>query len=321
MASKFNNKTLLIVLAALAVIYVVSTFLRKQSRTKTTLKTDIVNVDTAAVTQFTIHKENPITFSRAGNNWQVSSGGVTDDANTNLVQNVLSTLMSIKAERLVAKSSDKWAEYNLSDSTATRVTVTEGDKGQSLDLYIGRFNYQPPPQGQNQFQQRQQGISGSTYIRLGEGEEVYSTEGFLTMTFSQDFNSWRQTQFLKTTKSAITRVQFDYPADSSFVLTKMDSVWLVNDAPANQEAVDQYLSELTYKQDPNFADDFSAVGSPSHTLTIVGDNMDNIVVKAFANHDGNEYFIQSSMNPGATFRSARDGVYGDLFPGKEEFLE
>ena len=320
MANRFNNKNLLIALVALAVLYLMSNFFRNRTRTKTTLKTDIVQIDTAAITEFVINGENEVKFTRNNGEWQISSNGVTDEADKNSVNNILSQLIKVKADRIVTKSKDKWGEYQLTDSTATRVRVTENGK-QTLDLFVGRFQYQPPPQGQQQNQfQRQPQIQGSTYVRLGEGDEVYSTEGFLAMTFGQDFNSWRQGQFIQAVKANIRNLKFDYPADSSFVLSRPDSLWMLNGAAVDQSKVDSYLSGLIYKQDKNFADGFSPLGAPTHSLTIAGDNMTDVVVKAFADHENDQYFLQSTVNPGATVESKKTGLFGQLFVDKGNFI-
>ena len=323
MANKFNNRTLLIVLVALAALYFLSNFLQSRSRTKTSLNTELVTIDTSAITEFTVDNENPVKFTRNGNQWQVTSNGITDEADINSVNTLLSQLLTIKAERLVANSSDKWGEYQLTDSTATRVTVIEGGKGETLDLYVGRFQYRPPAQTQqNQFQQQQPQIQGSTYVRVGGDEKVYATEGFLAMTFSGGFKTWREGQFLRATKSNIRQVQFDYPADSSFVLARPDSLWTLNgEIIENQNSVDTYLNNLVYKQDKNFTDNFSGVGVPTHSLTISGDNMTNIVVKAFADHTNDYYYLQSTLNPGATVESKKGGLFGQLFVDKSKFLE
>lgn len=321
MANKFNNKTLLIVLAALVVLYFGSQFLQKRSRAKTTLKTDIVQIDTAAITSFIIDKDNKVEFKRNGNTWQVSSNGVTDEADPGVVNNMLAQLLAIKAERLVSNSSEKWGEYQLTDSAATRVQVTENNSDQTLDLYIGRFQYQPPPQNQqNQFQQRQPQITGSTYIRLGEGDAVYSTEGFLTMAFGQEFNTWREGKFIQTVKSNIKRIQFDYPADSSFTLAKVDSLWAVDGVVGNQDEIESYLDNLVYKQDKTFVDDFQPAGTPSHAITIAGDNMADVKVTVYADYENDAFYMQSNQNQGATIKSIRRGLFESLVVDKARFL-
>lgn len=321
MANKVNNKTLILVLAALAGIYFLSQFFQNRSRQKTALKTDIIAIDTSAISELKIKGQDEVTFKREGSSWTITSNGITDQADINSVNSILIQLLGIKADRLVATSSDKWSEYQLTDSTATRVSIKEGAK-ESLDLYVGRFQYRPPAGGQqNQFQQRQPQITGSTYLRLGEGDEVYATEGFLAMTFSQGFNTWRQGEFVKAVKSNIRQVQFDYPTDSSFVLSQVDSLWTINGVDIDQAKADQYLNRLVYKQDKNFVDNFNPAGPVTHTLTISGDNMENIIVKAYADYENDRFHLQSTLNPNATIESKKVGLFSQLFESQAYFNE
>jgi hypothetical protein len=154
---------------------------------------------------------------------------------------------------------------------------------------------------------------------MSNKDEVYAVEGFLAMTFNQDFNNWRNQVLLALNKENITRVTFDYPQDSGFVLVKQDSVWLVDGMAPDSAGTARYLSSLTRKSGSDFADNFSPVTAPDYQLTIEGMNMQAVTLRAYHRSD-NEYILHSSVNPQSYFISRPDGLFRDLFKPKSAFL-
>jgi len=142
-------------------------------------------------------------------------------------------------------------------------------------------------------------IVGTSYYRKVDEKEVYTTEGFLSFTFNQDFNSWRDQRLLQLNKKDITRLNFDYFADSSFTVQKVDSVWMIGSLKADSLKMANYFDKLRNQRKSVFKDNFHPGNQPACQLTIEGNNMNTIVLKAY--DDNGEWMFNSSINPESYF--------------------
>ena len=321
MAGKFNNRTLIIILILLAGVFLVSRYFRSKT-SEGNLKNLQVKIDTAKIDRISIYpkaeNQEEIRFTRMGDLWTVQKGEIVAEAEAYAVRNIFSEILTIKPEQLVATAREKWSEFYVNDSLGTRVVMNEGKKTR-LDMMIGRFNYQPAPGGYETGYGQNYG-RGITYVRLSDENEVYAIEGFLAMTFNQDFNSWRNQVLLTLTKENITRITLDYPMDSGFVLIAQDSLWLIDGMFPDSAKMAQYLNSLSRKSGSEFADDFSVVTAPDYQLTIEGNNMQAVTVKAYL-RPPNEYILNSSLNPKSFFVSGKEGLFRDLFKSRSELLK
>ncbi len=312
MSGKFNNRNLLIVLLGLAGILVLTrVFTAKKA--ERTLDADLVEIDTGRISNILIYPQaeqgTELAFSRNGSSWNVTKDELSVPADKNSIGHVLDELMNLKADRLVARSQEKWPEFHVNDSLGTRVLIKEGKKT-TLDMIIGRFNYQPPTGGYSA--SGQQYGTGITYVRNSDEDEVYAVEGFLAMSFNQGFNNWRDQTVCRLTRDQITRVIFEYPADSGFVAQKLDMNWTINGILADSTSMAQYLDGLSRKTHVEFADGFSPLSNPVYQVTFEGMNMDPLLIRVYSQL-GDELILHSSINPESYFRITRDGVFRDIF--------
>lgn len=318
MSKRINNKVLIAFLAGLVIIFLATNYFRKHN-SKTSLKTDSIAIDTSQVSKISIQKvakgSEEIIFSKNSQDWQVSQGTISSSLKSGNINTVLGQLNQLKIERLVAKTKDKWTTYQLKDSTATKVTV-EDNQGEVTTIYLGKTKYNNPT---NQYQQYRP--SGSTYIRLNNDPKVYSVKGLLSTTFNRDFNSWRNSDFLKVDKNSVTKIQFDYPEERSFTLHKKDTVWNVEEVIADSTKVAQYLNALSYKSNSKFADDFIPKSKADHTLRIEGNNMTETIIEAYTDTVSNTFYLKSTMNPQVFFESDSTGIFKQLFISKDHFIE
>lgn len=322
MGKKFSNRTLFLLLGGLVVIFVVTNMLRKTSQ-KSTFKSELVALDSAAVESISIfpatEKGVEIKIVKQDGGWKVSSNGISGDLQEGVIQRILSDLLSIKPKRLAGRSEDQWEKYQLSDSAATRVRVSELGKGQTLDLYVGKFTYQQPQGGGNPYGGQQQ-IIGTTYVRLAGEKEAYAIDGFLAMTFNQNFNAFRNANFLRSDKESIGKITFSYPADSGFVLAKTAEGWMINEAIADSMAVQNYLGLLNNRPNRDFADSFKPTTNPDYSIVIEGDNMSAINLGCYL-APGGSYFLSSTLNPGVYFSSDSAGIAAQLFLPAQAFRQ
>jgi hypothetical protein len=319
MSKKYGNRILLVVFIILVGFFAVSKFIRS-SRMDRTFKTELVLVDTSRVTKIRLYpgSENheEIVFNRSGNLWTVQKGNVVSETGEGSVENMLNEIIRIKPQRLAANSEEKWKEYQVTDSLATRIKIEEEDGKVTLDMLIGRFSYK---QQENPYPAYGRGINGITYVRLADEKEVYAVNGFLSMTLNMGFNHWRNQLIIRTNKSNITKLSFKYPVDSGFVAIKHDTVWTVNNELADSAKIEQYLGTLSYQGNLSFVDGYSPTSNSDYVLTVEGNNMSPVVIQAFRGAE-DEFIINSNLNPPSFFRSEKTELFSKIFIRKEELF-
>ena len=307
MFQKVNNKILGIVFVILLLIGAFI-FVFDGGKTERTFREVLVDIDTSKVTEILIypksqnHKEVKLFKDKA--EWRVTlpSGGNAKVANQR-ISDLFTQFEAIKPKRLAARDESKWSELQV-DSTGSRVKVFQGSK-LSLDLVIGRFSFQQPR-------------TMNTFVRLYNDKDVYEVDGFLDMTFNQGANIFRDGTVIKSDYNTWQNLQFTYPADSSFQLTKSGNIWLLNNQPVDSAKTANYLTRLANLTNNSFADEVtvSANLTPTYTLSITTQDLQFIEVKGYK--DAASYFIHSSQNPETWFDGS--SLSNSIFAGKSAFL-
>ena len=298
-----SNKKLIIVFVVLVVAAVIIYF-PSSEKTERTFKTELVDVDTSAISEivispkklnggsYKIFKENDIWKSDLENGKTVS---VPKEKADRLIDQIL----SIKPLRLASRSKSKWAEFEV-DTSATRLVVKEGSTT-TLDVMIGKFLFQQPR-------------SVSTYVRLSEETDVYLVEGFLSMSFNQDANSYRNNTIVSGDSKSWDQLAFSYPADSSFQMTKIEDKWFSNNIQLDSANTEKYLSGLSRLNNSNFVDDINvSTLTPEYRLTISSEG------NTFATVSGYKIdtllVVNSSMNSESYFDASQNKFIEKLFVG------
>jgi hypothetical protein len=315
MSNRFNNKTLLLIFAGLAVLFILTRLTRTGQGEKSMI-TELAVIDTSRISEISLYPVietgQELRFTREGNLWRIGRGNNSAPANSQAVQSVLAEIRALEAQQLVSRDPNQWDEYQVTDSSGTRIVITEGSRV-ALDMIVGRFQYQPPPQGSyNTYGQNQ--VSGKTYVRLSGEDEVYAVDGFFALSVNQGFDRWRDNTLTRLNKNSLTRIHFDYPADSGYIAQKSASGWLVAGLPADSATMERYLNRISRTSFSQFADGFQPDGSPDFQLTLEGDQMGSVVVRAYAQADSS-IILQSSMNPETWFRTGDSDRIREIFPG------
>ncbi len=305
-----NNTKLLYIFLTLVAIWVILHF-SSWGKKDRSFRAELVEIDTAAVDAISLfpraEEGAEIRFTRTDEGWTVVHDGVTAEADNAAVDRLLGQLLTVKPERLAGKSETSWTEYQVTDSTGTRIQIEENGRI-TLDLILGRFSFQQATR------------LATTYVRLYNEDEVYAVDGFLNMSVNQGFSAWRNRTFVRVDPASLTRLTFNYPADSGFVLTQAPKGWQINGTRADSGAVASYLTALRALANDRFAEIPDAPpASPDLQLQIEGNNMTTVTVNAFAQPDG--YLLHSSLNPNAYFTGGTDGVFNTLFKGSSHFSE
>ncbi len=320
MSKKFNNRNLLLIFIGLAVLLLITRFTGTR-KTESSLITDLAAVDTSQVNSFSIYPVaedgQEIRFTREGPAWRVKRGELSAPANLTGIRSILAEIASLEVQQLVARDPDKWETYQVVDSMGTRLVVREGNKV-SLDMIAGRFQYQPPPQNSyNMYGQNQ--VTGKTYIRLSGADEVYSVDGFFALSVNQGFNRWRDNTLTRINKANLSRIRFDYPSDSGFVAQKSENGWMVAGLPADSAAMQSFLNRISRTTFSEFEDGFKPAGDPDYQLSLEGDNMSPVMVRAFSLQDST-FVMNSSLNPETWFKTDDAERFEGIFPGSAELL-
>ncbi|NTW31169.1 MAG: DUF4340 domain-containing protein [Bacteroidetes bacterium] len=317
MLKKFNNKILLVIFAILAVLVVIVLFYENKNGDRT-FKSDLFTVDSAKVTLINIYpktKNNKaITLVKTGKNWEIKTNNKTFPADSTAIQRILHTLAHIKAERVAGIDKSSWANFEITDTSSTHVVV-EQDKETVADFRIGKYTFTQS----NERQYRQNNVKVNSHIRVAGDDRVYVVDGFLNMMFSDQASQYRNGIVFRFNKEQLTKLTFNYPADSSFTLTKSGNKWLVNDQPADSAEVERYFNSIANTVDSEFADDELKIPTSTHKLKIEGNNMPAIEVNGVSDTLSKKYFINSTYNLSASFASSNSYLYNKIFASKNKF--
>lgn len=309
-----NNKTLLFIFLGLLAIYGLSqVFTGKRT---SNFNTELIKIDTTQITQIIIQTKPPsreeIMLQKEAKAWIVSNGTVNTTATLTAVNALLSNLQLIKTKYIAANSEEKWADYEVGEQQGIRIQLF--NKGTLIEDFItGRFTYD------------QQAQTGTSYIRLASGKEVYAVDGFQTLTLGQGFNSYRN------------RVLSNLPPEvgfNGFHLEKQDTVlqfiktptgWMIGEQALDSAKVVAYLQQFGNLRGDSFADDFDEIQAPNYkigTISLDGDPMtEALKIEIYQDTSRLKPFVfRSSFNPEAWFESDSTGLYQQLVKEVADFL-
>lgn len=303
MSNGLSTKNLGLVFGGLVIVAALIFLL--DSGKERSFRDTLVDIDTSAVSEILLYpkslKGEQVRLFKKDNNWMVElNENKSVHSPESKIKNMFSQLLALKPKRLAAKTSKKWDEFQVSDSTGTRVIVKEGGD-ETLNLIIGKFSFQQPR-------------SMNTYVRLDEDEEVYIVDGFLDMTFNQKHDSFRDGKLIKDKQENWVKLQFNYPADSSFTMNKLDSKWYSDGNELDSVKVTKYLASLSNLTSNSFVNnpDESILSSSKMKLSITANDGRVINVEAFGD---TSYVIQSSMNEDSYFDGSKNDFWKKIFKG------
>ncbi|MBN1300013.1 MAG: DUF4340 domain-containing protein [Melioribacteraceae bacterium] len=309
MSNKFSNKTLAIVFGVLLLAVIVIFF--SDGSDERSFRTELVDIDTSKVNRILIYpgseQFSEINLVKDINTWKVTlANGKVASVPDSKIYKLLNTLIDIKPLRLAARGESKWTEFEV-DSSGTRVQVFQGDE-QVLDLVIGRFAFQQPR-------------TMNSYVRLFNDADVYEVEGYLSAAFNTGPDSYRDNTIIKGDYKNWNNLSFNYQGDSSFVLSKFDDKWFVNDEPADSAETVKYFRSIERLTSSNFIDGLSEEDmiEATHSLTIQTNDTTQIIVKGITTDS--LYVVNSSMNKESYFDGSKNNLRDKLFIGKSRFIK
>ncbi len=301
-----STKTLGIILTLLtiAVLYL---YIGDGGRKEKTFNSEIVNIDTSAVTKIVIKPKLPkgkeVKLVKNNYSWKVE---LTDNKFASVpkkkVNELFSTLQKIKAKRIVSKNKNKWNEFEVGENS-TSVKVFENSK-KVLDIILGKFTFQQPR-------------SINSYVRLSDENEVYETEGFLEMTFNKDANSFRNNNILNENYKNWKSLKFNYPKDS-FELKKVENKWKINNSVTDSLKTENYLRTLSKLTSSEFVDNFTT-GDVKKSVKI--QTSDSTFVTINLLQADSVMVINSSTNMESYFDASKNGILDKVFTVPKKLTE
>lgn len=301
-------RTLIIVFVVLLVIVIVSFYLKKG---ESSFRSELVALDSAKVSTIVFApkatEKKEIRLTKDGGSWKMNFDGKTYPADIKYIEQMISELKRIRADRVAATGEDKWKDFEITDSAGVRVQVFEGNDV-AADFVIGKFAY------------NQTSRTPSTYIRIKGEKKVYSATGYLSMLFNRQANMFRDKTIIESDRNKWTKLTFSYPADSSFTLMRSDNKWMVEGTYATDTSkITTYLNSIANMRSSSFVDDSKHVMQPEFTLKIEGDSLGIITLAAFPADTVNKYLISSSRNMDTYFSGAKENLFTRLFVPKSKF--
>ncbi len=160
----------------------------------------------------------------------------------------------------------------------------------------------------------------STFVRLMNENDVYEVDGFLEMTFNKDAKSLRNETIIKNDVKNWNRLIFEYPADSSFSMDKIDGKWMLNGNLAiDSSKSEQFISKLSRVSSTDYVDNFdsSILNNIFSKLTIETVSGEKIVITSYKNNSA--YIINSNLNSENYFDG--NNVGSKIFFSKKGLLD
>ena len=298
---KSNNTILLVALIVLLGGYVLSRVFRSPSL-ESNLNEHLLTLDTSMISAIHINPasaKGEIKLVRSGRNWEAQFNQSTSKVDIAQVKNALRSIREIHPERLVTRKKEKCQDYNV-DTTGTNVKVYIG-QNDPTEFWVGKAS------------------GGGTTVRLEGEDNVYEVKESLESSFNKPFSGWRDKTFLRVNPDAISKVIFEYPADSSFVLEKTGTKWIIGNSAADSTKVRTYLNRFRSQNLSEFADNFKSENLPVWVVTLYNNSTKTIELKGW-NTEDNRWVVTSSIQPGVYFESDNTSLMDQLFAGKKRFL-
>lgn len=315
-----NNR--LFIIFAVLLLGVIAVWYFDSRRGDSSFDGSVIKIDSAAIDKIAIKlpgNPNEILLSKKDGMWMVASGDNLYKADTAIVPTILRQYSHLKADRLVARDPSKWKEYELTDSLAMRVTFYEAGET-TADLMLGKFSYSQRP-GSNPYGGG--GYSVTTFVRRAGDKEILAVPDFLKSMFPTRPNDYRNKHLSHIDKNLALKIEFHYPADSSFVLQKNGHQWMIGDQPADSVAVERFVGSFSWLTGQDFLDGFKApvAGEAPYSLTIELSTGEPVTFKAWPEGtSGNMAISSSAVKDDAWFRGNAGGLFKRIFERKESFV-
>jgi len=246
---KRNTWILLGVLAVLAIATILVLNRPGEQSTQGVMEDPLVEYDSAAVDRLEItSSQGTVVLARQGSRWIVEEP-VSAPADESVVGTAIGKGTDIRLKSLVSSNPQKQLLFQV-DSSATLVRIF--DHGTERAAFrIGKLG----------------SSYRDTYVRREGSDDVYLADGVLTYVFNKPARDWRDRTIFRAEQADIQSVDFRY-GDTTFTLTREDTLWLVDGTTASESTVRSFLSSLSNIQADDFVDSTVALDDPEALVSV-----------------------------------------------------
>jgi hypothetical protein len=271
------KRTLLILASILFVLIVVTLLLLQRPGEQSTTGTEgevLFSIDSTRVDKIEITSPGTsVVLEKKGVEWFLQSP-LQYRAEQSTVASMIGQVKNLRIKATVSSNPEKQSLFQV-DSTGTLVKVYEAGK-EKASFIVGKM-----------------GPSfAETYVRRTDANDVYLIDGSLSVTFSRPVKDWRDRAIVTLARENITSIVYQF-GDTSFTLSRIDTVWMLDKQMAKETEVNSVLSSLSELRADDFIDT-TPTPAPKFTITISCGG----VVLRFAEIKGeSKYIVQSSASP------------------------
>ncbi len=273
-----KNRNILL-LGALVVLVGIYWFMQKS---KPVVETDrpFMSADSAKVDLVRIEAlDETVELVKEGDKWWMNKPVRYPAAEKN-VQTAVQKLKEMKKLAMITEKPDRYADFQVGDSGATRVTIGQG--GKSTTFLIGKTG--PSMQ--------------TTYARLANSKEVWEIAGNHASTFKKRSKDWRDKTITSVDMSAITKVVIEYP-QQTVTAALVDTTWKITSGnqqfDADKSLVERLTRMISNISAVDFADSLGANAFDKPEAHVVatlnaGETIDFKLIPK--DTDANQYFLR-----------------------------
>jgi hypothetical protein len=266
-----------VLLAALVLLAAAAYFVLQkpgESSVQSTEGEPLVSYDSSSVDRLEVSSAGTtITLSQEAGKWMIISPVrfPADDAG---VKSAISRGRKIELKGLVSSNPEKQQVFQV-DSAGTLVKIFERG-GEKAAFRIGKAGT----------------TFSETYVRRERSNDVYVAEGPLSYIFVKSPKDWRDRAIFKTEREKISSIQYTF-RDTIFTLAFRDSLWMVDNEPASQPAVQSLLGSISNFLTNEFVDSvYIPSGPPIATIQILGTQ-----IRFYQPKGNTRFLVQTSSSP------------------------
>jgi hypothetical protein len=248
-----------------------------------------VELDEATITALEINRPNDerVVLSKVDETWRVTEP-LDADADQNNVKSALNRLTDLRITRVVATQPEHYAQLQVDDENAVRVTVKDGETTLT-ELRVGKYS------------------DGVTMVRIEDRPEVFGAGGSLRYAFDRELKAWRDRKVVQLETANVQSVRFDSPK-GTFAFQRQNGGWIATEGEKelgefDPKQVDGRLSTAARLTATGFAPEGTSapragLTEPTATVTMTtSDDEAKTVVLGDATDEGDEFYLWREDNP------------------------
>lgn len=168
-----------------------------------------VEGDSAKVSMLKIETpEETVEMTKQGDKWMLTKP-LTWPVAEKTAENAVAKLREMKKLSLITQKADRFADFQVDDSAATKVTFGQG--GKTVTFYLGKAG--PTMQ--------------TSYARLAGSSEVWEITGNHSGMFKRKTRDWRDKTITNVTMEDMRKLTLRYP-DQAISASLQDTIWKVD---------------------------------------------------------------------------------------------